>query len=75
MPCGYAVKPDGLVSYWEEAVCELSLRSNCYCYSLNAQSNGGYCIPGYVTAGSITVSSAGWLKLADRIELSNSTPP
>jgi hypothetical protein len=55
MPCGFAVAPDGSVEYWEEAVCELSLRSNCYCYALNAQSNSGYCIPGYKTAGTINV--------------------
>lgn len=54
MPCGYDVQA-GLVSYWEEAVCELALRSNCYCYALNTQSHGGYCIPGYNTQGDIDV--------------------
>jgi hypothetical protein len=55
MPCGYAVRPSGVVDYWEEAVCERSLRSNCYCYALNAKTNSGYCIPGYNTVGDISV--------------------
>jgi hypothetical protein len=49
MPCGYSVQPDGTVDYWEEGVCEVSLRSNCYCYSINAPSNDGYCIPGFAS--------------------------
>lgn len=32
MPCGYSVKADGRVDYWEEGVCDLAVRSNCYCY-------------------------------------------
>lgn len=57
MPCAYTIRPDGKVDYWEEAVCALSLHANCYCYSINAQQGGGYCIPGYKTAGSIHVST------------------
>lgn len=55
MPCGYAVRPSGVVDYWEETVCERSLRSNCYCYALNAKTNSGYCIPGYNSVGDISV--------------------
>jgi hypothetical protein len=55
MPCGYSVQPNGTVDYWEEGVCEVSLRSNCYCYSINTQSNDGYCIPGATTVGTTNV--------------------
>lgn len=58
MPCGYAVRPSGVVDYWEETVCERSLRSNCYCYALNAKTNSGYCIPGYHTVGDLSVDFA-----------------
>jgi len=56
MPCAYTVTQSGYVDYWEEAACEVSLRSNCYCYAIGKQNNQGYCIPGYTTVGTLDVN-------------------
>jgi hypothetical protein len=45
MPCQYTRTANNRINYWEEAACNTTLYSNCYCYSVNRQNNG-YCMPG-----------------------------